>query len=55
MNVPDTAVQGSVRFSLSRYNTEADVDGIIEAFPEMVANVRRHLALLGPREERAAG
>jgi cysteine desulfurase len=41
MNVPGTAVQGSVRFSLSRYNTEADVDGIIEAFPEMVANVRR--------------
>ena len=41
MNVPDTAVQGSVRFSLSRYNTEADVDAIIEAFPEMVANVRR--------------
>ena len=55
MNVPGTAVQGSVRFSLSRYNTEADVDAIIEAFPEMVANVRRHLALLGPREERAAG
>ena len=41
MNVPGTAVQGSVRFSLSRYNSEADVDGIIEAFPEMVANVRR--------------
>ena len=41
MNVPGTAVQGSVRFSLSRYNTEADVDAIIEAFPEMVANVRR--------------
>ena len=41
MNVPGTAVQGSVRFSLSRYNSEADVDRIIEAFPEMVANVRR--------------
>ena len=41
MKVPDAAVQGSVRFSLSRYNTDADVDRIIEAFPEMVANVRR--------------
>jgi cysteine desulfurase len=41
MQVPDTAVQGSVRFSFSRYNTEAEVDRIIEAFPEMVANVRR--------------
>jgi cysteine desulfurase len=41
MNVPEAAVQGSVRFSLSRYNTAADIDTIIEAFPEMVANVRR--------------
>jgi cysteine desulfurase len=41
MNVPEAAVQGSVRFSFSRYNTEAEVDRIIEAFPEMVANVRR--------------
>ncbi|MEN6457880.1 MAG: cysteine desulfurase NifS [Thermoguttaceae bacterium] len=41
MKIPDSAVQGSVRFSLSRYNTEADVDRIIEVFPEMVANVRR--------------
>jgi cysteine desulfurase len=41
MNVPDAAVQGSVRFSFSRYNTDADIDRIIEAFPQMVANVRR--------------
>ena len=39
--MPGTAVQGSVRFSLSRYNTEADVDAIIAAFPQMVINVRR--------------
>lgn len=41
MKVPDAAVQGSIRFSFSRYNTDADVDRIIEVFPEMVANVRR--------------
>ena len=41
MKVPDAAVQGSVRFSLSRYNSDSEVDRIIEAFPEMVANVRR--------------
>ena len=41
MQVPDAAVQGSIRFSLGRYNTDADVDRIIEVFPEMVANVRR--------------
>ncbi len=41
MKIPDAAVQGSVRFSFSRYNTEAEVNRIIEAFPKMVANVRR--------------
>jgi len=40
LNVPFTAVHGSVRFSLSRYNTEADVDHIIAVFPEIVANLR---------------
>ncbi|MBN2579660.1 MAG: cysteine desulfurase NifS [Pirellulales bacterium] len=41
MQVPFTAVHGSVRFSLSRYNTAADVDRIIEAFPKIVANLRK--------------
>jgi len=41
MNVPFTAIHGSIRFSLSRYNTEADVDRIIEVFPQVVANLRR--------------
>ena len=41
MQVPFTAVHGSVRFSLSRYNTEADVDRISEVFPQIVANLRR--------------
>lgn len=41
MHVPFTAVHGSVRFSFSRYNTEADVDRIIAVFPGIVANLRR--------------
>ncbi|MEE4273593.1 MAG: cysteine desulfurase NifS [Thermoanaerobaculales bacterium] len=41
MHIPFTAIHGSVRFSLSRYNTEADVDTVIEVFPEIVANLRR--------------
>ncbi len=41
MKVPFTAVHGSVRFSLSRYNTEADIDHIIAVFPRIVANLRR--------------
>jgi cysteine desulfurase len=41
MKVPFTAVHGSVRFSLSRYNTEAEIDTVIEVFPEIVASLRR--------------
>ena len=41
LNVPFTAVHGSVRFSLSRYSTEEDVDRIIAVFPEIVASLRK--------------
>ena len=41
MKVPFTAAHGSIRFSFSRYNSEEDVDHILEVFPEIVANLRR--------------
>ena len=41
MGVPFTAVHGSVRFSLSRYNTDEDIDKILEVFPQIVANLRK--------------
>jgi cysteine desulfurase len=41
MKVPFTAIHGSVRFSLSRYNTDQDIDKIIEVFPQIVANLRK--------------
>jgi len=41
MHVPFTAVHGSIRFSLSRYNSDEDIDRIIEVFPQVVANLRR--------------
>ena len=41
MKVPFTAMHGSVRFSLSRYSTDEEVDRIIEVFPEAVRNLRR--------------
>lgn len=41
LGVAFTAVHGSVRFSLSRYNTDAEIDRILEVFPQVVANLRR--------------
>jgi cysteine desulfurase len=41
MKVPFTAAHGSIRFSLSRYNTKEDVEHILEVFPGIVANLRR--------------
>jgi cysteine desulfurase len=40
MGVPFTAVHGSVRFSLSRYNTEAEVDTVLEHMPRIVRKLR---------------
>jgi len=41
LGVPFTAIHGSVRFSLSRYNTDAEIERILEVFPQVVANLRR--------------
>ena len=41
MKIPDAAVHGSVRFSFSRYNTDADIDRIVEVFPQVISNLRR--------------
>jgi cysteine desulfurase len=41
MKVPFTAAHGSVRFSLSRFNTDEEIERILEVFPTIVANLRR--------------
>ncbi|MGQ9575709.1 MAG: cysteine desulfurase NifS [Thermoguttaceae bacterium] len=41
LGVPFTAIHGSVRFSLSRYSTDEDVQRILEVFPQVVASLRR--------------
>lgn len=41
MHVPFTAAHGSVRFSFSRYNSEAEVDHIIDVMPGVVASLRK--------------
>lgn len=41
MGIPYTAAHGTVRFSLSRYNTEEEIDRVIEAVPPIVAKLRK--------------
>jgi len=40
MGVPFIAAHGSIRFSLSRYNTEADIDYVLEALPPIIRKLR---------------
>ena len=47
MGVPFTAVHGSVRFSLSRYNTMNEVDYVLEKLPPVIRNLRE-LSPFGP-------
>jgi cysteine desulfurase len=47
MGVPFTAVHGSVRFSLSRYNTMDEIDYVLEKLPPVVKRLRE-LSPFGP-------
>lgn len=40
MGVPFTAAHGSIRFSLSRYNTQQEVDTVIENIPPIINRLR---------------
>ena len=40
MGVPFTAAHGSIRYSLSRYNTQDDVDYVIEHMPAVIERLR---------------
>jgi cysteine desulfurase len=41
MGIPYTAAHGTVRFSLSRYNTAEEIERVIEAVPPIMAKLRR--------------
>jgi len=47
MNVPYTAAQGSIRFSLGRYNTEAEIETTLSVLPEIIAK----LAAMSPYDQ----
>ncbi len=40
MDVPRTMLHGSIRFSFGRYNSEEDVDYILEQMPRIIARLR---------------
>jgi cysteine desulfurase len=50
MNIPYTAARGSVRFSLSRYTTEREIDYTLEVLPVII----NRLAELSPYKEAGA-
>ncbi len=56
MGIPYTAAHGTVRFSLSRYNTEEEIDAVIRAVPPIVAQLRKlspYWGVNGPVEDPA--
>lgn len=50
MNVPFTAIHGSIRFSLSKYTTEKDIDYVISVIPGVIEKIRD----LSPYQEELA-
>ncbi|MBD3660866.1 MAG: cysteine desulfurase NifS, partial [Arenibacter algicola] len=41
MDIPFTAAHGTVRFSLSRYNTAEEIEKVIAVVPGVVAKLRK--------------
>ena len=41
MGIPYTAAHGTVRFSLSRYNTESEINRVIAVVPPIIARLRK--------------
>ena len=51
MGVPFTMAHGSIRFSLSIYNTEAEIDLVIEKFPPVIEELRTMSPYWGAGQE----
>lgn len=55
MGIPYTAAHGTVRFSLSRYNTAAEIEQVIREVPPIVEKLRRLSPYWGQNGPEAAG
>jgi cysteine desulfurase len=52
--VPQTPIHGTIRFSLRRYNTDEEIDYILEKLPPIIQRLLE-LSPLWSEEKRAAG
>jgi cysteine desulfurase len=50
MGVPVTSIHGSIRFSLSRYNTDEDISFVLEKMPKIIKELRE-LSPFGKKEK----
>ncbi|QIK39231.1 cysteine desulfurase NifS [Caldichromatium japonicum] len=41
MGIPYTAAHGTIRFSLSRFNSDAEIDRVIAVLPQVIAQLRK--------------
>ena len=55
MGVPFTFAHGSIRFSLSRFNTEEEIDFVIETLPPIIENLRKMSPFSAEKEGLACG
>jgi cysteine desulfurase len=46
MNLPPERLNGSIRFSLSRYTTDADINGALDIIPGVINRLRESMAPL---------
>ncbi|MDH7600364.1 MAG: aminotransferase class V-fold PLP-dependent enzyme, partial [Sedimentisphaerales bacterium] len=49
MGVPFTAAHGSIRFSLSRYTTEQEIDLVIQQMPGVIQRLRELSPFVGSK------
>ncbi len=40
MNIPYSQAMGAIRFSLGRFNTEAEVDFVLEILPKIISQLQ---------------
>ena len=53
MSIPFTFAHGSIRFSLSRFNTKKDIDFVLKILPDLIENLRKLSPFSADKEAQA--